>query len=247
VTLQRKIMEDNGDAAKPIWFDEFGWNASPADMPPDKLIWGRVTEQQQADYTRDAIQLARSQWPWVGVINIWYFRQVGSIPQNDSSYYFDMVDPEFNEEAVYAAVRDAAGRDRGHHGAAGRARRRLGMADLRLYRSQSAPCPRSARFLITLRERRRFHGVADARAGAVRLDHLDGVGIDAGDAIGGAQGRNLTGRLRSIDCVAFAVARRADAAHHGVNLVAVAASVTLPVVATTTESRSPTARVATSS
>ncbi len=111
----------------------------------------------------------------------------------------------------------------------GRARRRFGVADLRLYRSQCAPRSRPTRFLINLRQRRRFNGVADARAGAVRLDHLDGVGTDAGDAIGGAQGFDLAGRFRSINRVAFAVARRADTAHYGVNLVAVAAGVVEPL------------------
>jgi polysaccharide biosynthesis protein PslG len=105
VTLQRRIMEDNGDAAKPVWFDEFGWNASPADMPTDKLIWGRVTEQQQADYTRDAIRLARTQWPWVGVINLWYFRQDGTTySPSDSAFYFRMVNPDFSPTPLYTEI-----------------------------------------------------------------------------------------------------------------------------------------------
>lgn len=105
VTLERKIMEAHGDAAKPVWFDEFGWNASPAEMPADKLIWGRVTEQQQADYTRDAIQMARNQWPWVGVINLWYFRQDGtSYLPTDSAYYFRMVNPDFSPTPLYVEI-----------------------------------------------------------------------------------------------------------------------------------------------
>ena len=106
-TLLHDVAAKNGEPDKPIWFNEYGWNASPADFPPDQLIWGRVTRAQQAQYTVDGIKLAKT-YSYVGVVNIWYFRQVGSIPQNDSSYYFDMVDPEFNEEPVYAAVRDAA-------------------------------------------------------------------------------------------------------------------------------------------
>ncbi|HLY67086.1 MAG TPA: hypothetical protein VKU60_16240 [Chloroflexota bacterium] len=105
VTLERKIMEDSGDAAKAVWFDEFGWNASPADMPLNKLTWGRVTEQQQADYTRQAISLARSQWPWVGVINLWYFRQDGtSYSPADPAYYFRMVNPDFSPTQLYAEI-----------------------------------------------------------------------------------------------------------------------------------------------
>jgi len=105
VTLEHKIMEDNGDTAKPVWFDEFGWNASPADMSADKLTWGRVTEQQQAEYTREAISMARTQWPWVGVINLWYFRQDGtSYSPNDSAYYFRMVNPDFSPTPLYVEV-----------------------------------------------------------------------------------------------------------------------------------------------
>jgi hypothetical protein len=105
VVLERQIMEANGDVAKPVWFDEFGWNASPADMPADKLKWGRVTEQQQADYTRQAIHIARTQWPWVGVINLWYFRQDGTRDSaSDSEYYFRMVNPDFSPTPLYAEI-----------------------------------------------------------------------------------------------------------------------------------------------
>ncbi len=105
VTLLRKVMEANGDANKPVWLDELGWNASPRDMPPQKLIWRRVSEQQQADYTVQAIDIARS-WPWVGVVAIWYFRQDGSRSQpSDSEYYFRMVNPEFTTTPLYGAVK----------------------------------------------------------------------------------------------------------------------------------------------
>jgi len=108
VLLQREIMERNGDAGKAVWFNEYGWNASPPDMSPEKLIWGRVTEQQQADYTLRGIRLAREEWPWAGVFMIWYFRQVGNIPPDDPEYYFRMVDPDFTPRQVYFAVRDAS-------------------------------------------------------------------------------------------------------------------------------------------
>lgn len=107
-TFLHDVAAKNGEPNKPIWFNEYGWNASPAEFPPDQLIWGRVSRAQQAQYTVDGIKLAKQKYPYVGVVNIWYFRQVGTIPKTDSSYYFDMVDPAFNEEPVYGAVRDAA-------------------------------------------------------------------------------------------------------------------------------------------
>lgn len=103
--LMRQVMERHGDREKAIWFNEFGWNASPPTFPVDRLIWRRVTEQQQAEYTVNAIKLARH-WGWVGVVNIWYFRQVGDITPDRSDYYFRMVDTEFTPRPLYHAVQN---------------------------------------------------------------------------------------------------------------------------------------------
>jgi hypothetical protein len=107
-TLLHDIMAKNGDGDKAIWFNEYGWNASPREMAPEKLIWSRVTREQQAAYTVDGIKLAREKYPYVGVINIWYFRQVGNIQTTESSYYFDMVEPDFSLNSVFTAVQQAA-------------------------------------------------------------------------------------------------------------------------------------------
>ena len=106
VTLQREIMEEHGDGGKAIWFNEYGWNAAPASFPDSKLIWKRVSEEEQAAYTLRGIEIARSQWPWAGVFNIWYFRQVGNISADDAEYYFRMVDVDFTPRRVYYAVKD---------------------------------------------------------------------------------------------------------------------------------------------
>lgn len=107
VALLRQIMVENGDASKPVWFNEFGWNAAPSSFAQDQLPWGRVTEQQQAQYTVDAVGYARRNWPWAGVFNIWFFRQSGNIPQDDSAYYFRMVDVGFTPRPLYNAVKQA--------------------------------------------------------------------------------------------------------------------------------------------
>ncbi len=108
VTLHRAIMEHYGDAGKAIWFNEYGWNAAPETLTADRLIWGRVTEEQQADYTVRGIEMARRDWPWAGVFMIWYFRQVGSIPVDNAAYYFRMVDVDFTPRPVYTAVQAAS-------------------------------------------------------------------------------------------------------------------------------------------
>jgi polysaccharide biosynthesis protein PslG len=107
VELLRQVMERNGDGLKPIWLNEYGWNASPPDIPADRDPWSRVTAEQQAAYTVEGIRYMRQHWPWVGVINIWYFRQVGDIPTNTGEYYFRMVDPEFTITLLYRDVQKA--------------------------------------------------------------------------------------------------------------------------------------------
>jgi len=102
------VMERNGDADKAIWFNEYGWNASPEDFPEDQLVWERVSEEQQAQFTVQGIEYARDNWPWAGVFNVWYFRQVGNIPPDRSDYYFRLVDVDFTPRLVYNALEEAA-------------------------------------------------------------------------------------------------------------------------------------------
>lgn len=106
--LLHDIMEKYGDGDKPVWFNEFGWNAASGDMDPQTLKWGRVSEEEQADYTVRAIEMARSKWDWVGVFCIWYFRQDGHIRPESPEYYFRMVDPGFTPRLVYQAVKKAS-------------------------------------------------------------------------------------------------------------------------------------------
>jgi hypothetical protein len=108
VELQREIMERHGDGGKAIWINEYGWNAAPASFPEELLTWERVTEAEQAEYTVQGIAWARAHWPWLGVVNVWYFRQVGDVPPDRAAYYFALVDPQFNPRPAYNALAQAA-------------------------------------------------------------------------------------------------------------------------------------------
>lgn len=108
IELQRQIMDAYGDQAKPVWINEFGWNAAPPSFSAAKLIWGRVDEDRQANYTVRAIDYARKNWPWAGVFSLWYFRQVGDITVDNAEYYFRVVDVDFTPRPVYVRVKEAA-------------------------------------------------------------------------------------------------------------------------------------------
>jgi hypothetical protein len=109
VELLRDIMVQNEDSDRSIWLNEYAWNASPETLSEEeKNYWRHVTEQQQADWTVQGVQYARQNWPWVGVISIWYFRQVGDVPPDKAEYYFRMVNPDFTPVLVYDAVKNDA-------------------------------------------------------------------------------------------------------------------------------------------
>ncbi len=104
----RDVMVRNGDAHKPIWLSELGWNAVPpeSDIPP---VYGQVSLEQQGRYAALAYQRIQEEWPWLGVGFYWFFKQAddrekGSNPQ----YYFRMMEPDFTPLPVYQAIKEKA-------------------------------------------------------------------------------------------------------------------------------------------
>lgn len=100
----RDLMVANGDAAKPIWISEMNWNAVP-DAIADKRF-GQVTPEQQARYAVLAYQRARAEWPWVGVINTWYFKRATDLwlREGKPEAYFRLADPDFTLQPIYRSL-----------------------------------------------------------------------------------------------------------------------------------------------
>ena len=105
--LIRDIMVRHGDADKPLWATEVGWNAVPQDFP-DFPTYGRVTLEQQARYTVQAYRRAQEEWPWMGVMNYWFFKRATDTETGQVFYYFRMVEPDFTALPVYEAIKTYA-------------------------------------------------------------------------------------------------------------------------------------------
>jgi hypothetical protein len=102
----RDIMVANGDAHKPIWISEAAWNPVPNDPTiADWERYGRVTMEQAAEWAPLAYERAIKEWPWVGVVNWWFFKRADETEQNQSWYYFRLVDPDFTPTPVYEALK----------------------------------------------------------------------------------------------------------------------------------------------
>jgi len=108
----REIMVKNGDAAKPIWITEMNWNAPPADLPDKRF--GFVTPEQQATNAALAYRRVQREWPWVGVVNFWFFKRATDQEKDQSWYYFRMVEPDFTPMPVYDALKAYTHSDEAH-------------------------------------------------------------------------------------------------------------------------------------
>jgi polysaccharide biosynthesis protein PslG len=98
----RDIMVKNGDPEKSIWISEAAWNPVP-DSPEisNRLTFGQVTLEQAAQYMPLYYQRAREEWPWIGVINYWYFTQPSDVNKGASWYYFRMAEPDYSPEKPF--------------------------------------------------------------------------------------------------------------------------------------------------
>lgn len=102
----RDVMVANGDAHKPIWISEAGWNPVPNDPAiADLERYGRVTMEQAAAWAPLAYQRAAEEWPWIGVIAWWYFKRADDSERGQSWYYFRLVEPDFTLTPVYQALK----------------------------------------------------------------------------------------------------------------------------------------------
>jgi len=100
----RDVMVRNGDAHKPIWLSELGWNAVPPDsgIPP---VYGQVTPEQQGRYAVLAYERMQREWPWLGVGFYWFFKQADDRERAaNPQYYFRMVEPDFTPLPAYQAI-----------------------------------------------------------------------------------------------------------------------------------------------
>jgi len=108
VVLLREVMERNGDASKAIWISEFGYNSAPDSIPQDRrTTWGQpVSEEIKGEYLVGQLERARVEWPWVGVMNVWFLRWGGPAPDpNDPTPYFALVQQDFTPLPAYEKLK----------------------------------------------------------------------------------------------------------------------------------------------
>lgn len=102
----RDVMIAHGDAEKAIWISEAGWNPVPDDPAiADRDRYGRVTDAQAAEWAPLAYERALDEWPWIGVINYWFFKEATENNRDKSPFYFRLLDPDFTPRPVFESLK----------------------------------------------------------------------------------------------------------------------------------------------
>jgi hypothetical protein len=93
--LLQAVMAKHGDANKPIYITESGWNDAPR--------WTKaVRPGQRLQYTIDSFRWVEGHWPSVKNLCIWYFRV--PVPVRSYPDYFALVTTEFRLRPIYSAI-----------------------------------------------------------------------------------------------------------------------------------------------
>jgi O-antigen ligase len=103
VVAAREIMRAAGDADKPVWAVEWGWNTLPDGWAGDAPPWGTDAPDRQGARIVDAIARARAEWPWMGVM-CWAEYQP-NVPVTDPRWGFALRDPGGTPTPLYDLFR----------------------------------------------------------------------------------------------------------------------------------------------
>ncbi len=106
VVLLREVMERFGDEGKAVWVGELGWNATPPGWSGRPSPWGEsVSEEVKGRYIVEALERSLSEWPWMGVRNLWFLRWGGPPPKaEDPTQFFALVGYDFTPLPAYEIV-----------------------------------------------------------------------------------------------------------------------------------------------
>jgi O-antigen ligase len=103
--LLREEMVRRGDGAVPVWAVEFGWNALPQGWEGAAPPWGTDSIDKQSDRIVRAIERARQEWSWLGVL-CWADLQP-PLPEDDPRWGFALLDRELEATGLYRALQAA--------------------------------------------------------------------------------------------------------------------------------------------
>jgi polysaccharide biosynthesis protein PslG len=99
----RNVMVQHGEGHKQIWLTEFGWTTrNPA---PGYEYGAQISEELQAQYLTRAFQIARSEWPWMGVMAVWNLNFAVVVSSNDEKGPWGVLRSDWSNRPAFDALK----------------------------------------------------------------------------------------------------------------------------------------------
>ena len=100
----REIMVANGDGHKAVWASHWGWNSLPSDWSGAVSVWGQVTQQQQLEYTTQALGRIEREWTWLAGAILHHWQPDSEL--NDPIWGFALIDSENQPTPLWQTLVD---------------------------------------------------------------------------------------------------------------------------------------------
>lgn len=105
VAQLRDVMVANGEGHKQVWLTEFGWSSSPVPAPGQEYAADN-SELDQAQYIVRAYEIARTEWPWMGIMFLWNLNFSTLVEPGDEMVHWSVLNPDWSPRPAFDAVRE---------------------------------------------------------------------------------------------------------------------------------------------
>jgi polysaccharide biosynthesis protein PslG len=100
----RGIMEKYGDGNKQMWLTEFGWTT--ANQAPGYEYGVYNTPELQAQYLTRAFEIAKNEWPWMGVMFVWNLNFSTVVAPSDEKAPWSVINADWSPRPAYTALQN---------------------------------------------------------------------------------------------------------------------------------------------
>lgn len=97
--LLREVMVENGDGDKALWASNWGWNSLPENWSGEDSIWGNTSENEQLNYTINALERAEREWAWLGGLVLQHWQP--DVEADNPQWGFAIINQENEPTALW--------------------------------------------------------------------------------------------------------------------------------------------------
>lgn len=103
VAEMHEAMTRHGDGAKQIWLTEFGWTT--ANQAAGYEYGVNNSEEDQAAYLVRAFEIARQEWPWMGIMFVWNLNYSVVTDPADEKHPWAVLNADWSPRPAYEALK----------------------------------------------------------------------------------------------------------------------------------------------